>query len=412
MPEAVASGEEFQQKKYCVQSGKDELARFFHDPNWDLSLLYSVAASFLLPADCTKIQKMVDDQWNKPDTEDIGIRVQALNDPAFRITIEREVKFGHCVKISSLDQFTQVANESIYNDDPRQPLDYDDLSDRFFLKPFAPGTFHEVIGPVTIEGQKRGEKGKRALGVGKTATEGNMIQLQAKNGWNVIPNYTIKGVIPENITPMYDLKQIFIRCIENFRQGKKTMIVIDEIAQTVPHMRGTSTNTLILSQIAFLLRKVGAALTVISQRENDIPSSIHSMVESQIMKLSQTTMTFRYGESKNYLIKNVPMTTLAYDTTAIGSILIQFDLEGMHAELQEAMSKNDPDIDQFQIILDYLNADKMEITEKMLKNYAVVAAKANGKQRDIAKVISTFRPCSQSTVCRWLNEAGITTGDD
>jgi hypothetical protein len=411
-----ANGEALAQKKYAVQSGKQDLVRFFQDPHWTLSLLTTVGSSFLLPPDCLKMQSMVDEQWNKLGTDrdvddaTIGERIDAINDLAFRQMIEKTVMYGHCQKINSLDQFTQVAYETVYDDDPRQPLDFTDLSESFFMKAYAPGTFHKVIGPVTIESVKRGDKGKKALGVGKTNTEGSMMQMQARNGWEVIANYAIKDP-PEHIHLMYDLKQIFISCIENLQQGRKTMVVIDEIAQCVPKIRATGDNSLILGQIAFLLRKVGAALTVISQRQNDIPTVIDSMVESTIMKKSQTVMTFEYG-NKDYLIRNVPATTLQYDHRWISPFLIKFDIQGMHSELQEAMSKGDPNIDQFQIILDYLKADQMEINEKMLKNYAVVAYVSGAKQKKIAETISTFRSCSQSTVSRWLNDAGITTGDD
>lgn len=402
------------QKKYAVQSGKQELERFFNDPKWSKNRLYRVASSFLLRADCEKAFYLIDRQWNnaggsdEDNDADVHDRVRALNDPAFRMTFERLIYLGNVGFIESLDTTTRVMNGTIYDEDPRQPLDFTDLSPKFFLRPFAPGTFHEVIGPVTIESTKRGEKGKKALGVGKTNTEGLVMQMLAENGWDVICNYEIKNA-PKGITMCYDLKQVFMSCIQNFRAGRKTMFVIDEIAQCVPKMRATSDSSLIMGQIAFLLRKVGAAQTVISQRQNDIPTVIDSMCESTIMKKSQTVMTFQYG-NKDYLIRNVPPTTLEYNTHFISPFIIKFDIEGMHQAISEAASN--PDADQFQIMLDFLNADKMEITVQDLKRYAKVAYVSGAKQRQIAETISTFgRRYSQQTVSNWLKEMGL-TGED
>jgi hypothetical protein len=403
------------QKKYAVQSGKQELERFFNDPKWSKSRLYRVASSFLLKADCETAFDLIDRQWDCAGGDhlnsdaDVHERVQALNAPAFRMAFERLIYLGNVGFIQSLDTTTRVMNGTIYDEDPRQPLDFVDLSPRFFLRPFAPGTFHEVIGPVTIESIKRGEKGKKALGVGKTNSEGLMMEMLAKDGWDVISNYEIKNM-PPGISMCYDLKQVFIRCIQNFKAGKKTMFVIDEIAQCVPKVRATSDSSLILGQIAFLLRKVGAAMTVISQRQNDIPTVIDSMCESTIMKKSQKVMTFQYA-NKDYLIKNVPPTSLEYNTHFISPFVIKFDIEGMHQAIAEVAG--DPNADQFQIMLDFLNADQMEITVQDLKRYAKVAYISGAKQRAIAATISTFgRRYSQQTVSNWLAEMGVTTNDD
>lgn len=403
------------QKKYAVQSGKQELERFFNDPKWNKSRLYRVASSFLLRDDCEKAFNLIDKQWDNaggaktnPDA-DVYDRIKALNDPAFRMTFERFIYLGNVAFIESLDTTTRVMNGTIYDEDPRQPLDFTDLSPRFFLRPFAPGTFHEVIGPVTIESTKRGEKGKKALGVGKTNTEGLMMEMLASNGWDVICNYEIKNP-PPGISMCYDLKAVFMKCIQNFKAGKKTMFVIDEIAQCVPKMRATSDASLIMGQIAFLLRKVGAAQTVISQRQNDIPTVIDSMCESTIMKKSQTVMTFQYG-NKDYLIRNVPPTALDYNTHFISPFIIKFDIEGMHQAISEAASN--PNADQFQIMLDFLNADNVGVTLQDLKRYAKVAWMSGAKQRAIAETISTFgRRYTQQTVSNWLKEMGVTAGDD
>jgi hypothetical protein len=385
--------------KYVIQEAMAQMDAFWTDDEWTLEKLYALFRSF----------------W-KPENVEMGIETienhlkknPSLNDVEFRQVIHQLTTIQWALKSITLDPFTQAASMGIYPKMDSKALKFSHLAPDFFLEAFRrPGSFSYVTGPITIESTdaaKNGQYNGESLGVGKSNTAGLFMEMLAKNGFKVLCNYEIEN-LPDGIKIIRGLKEILVECLQNLRAGFFTVIVIDEFTQTFAKETGTASIWVTLKKFLYLLRKVGASLMVITQREQEVPKAIMQMANCHIQKLQQTVMRFRSGNDI-YYVKEIPATSLQYNTYYFSPFKMDLDIEAMHERLADAKKGEN----QTNIILEYLQEQDQFLTKRDLMTFAKVAYLGGMSHQEIADWIHDMAPGdapSRRTVGNWLKNMGL-----
>lgn len=379
--------------KFIVQEAEAQIATLMEDDEWFVSKLYHLIRTCFPPDaienEISFIRK----------NEDAG----TINLKEFRKEFERHITLQHARKLSTLDGFSQVAAMGAYSSMDAKALAFDNYSTKFYMAGFNhPGTFSYISGPVTYESVRKGEFTGSALGTGKSNTGALFMEMFVQNGWRVQTNYDIKDC-PSEIVEIHGLRDMLLGSIKNMKEGKFTWNNIDEFTQSISKEYGSAGGWIALKKIMYLLRKVGASMNVITQREMEIPYAIQEMASVHIQKKSKTLMNFRRN-NEFFVIKEVPATKLKYDTYYFSPFEIDLDVQGMHNALANAQKGDD----QFAIILEYLEEDGLKITKGDVQNFAKVGYLSGMTQTEIARWLDwTDLHPTQATVSRWLTKMGV-----
>ena len=386
----------FGEAKFIVQEAEAQLATLMEDDEWFSNKLLRVVRT-MFPSDVVPETVTVIRQHENAGT---------LNSQGFRRWFEEQITHQHARLLEVMDPFTRVAAMGAYSSMDAKALAFDNYSMKFYMAGFNhPGTFSYISGPVTYESVRKGEYTGSALGTGKTNTGGLFMEMFVQNGWRVQTNYDIKDC-PKEIVEIHGLRDMLLGSIKNMKEGHFTWNNIDEFTQSISKEYGSAGGWIALKKIMYLLRKVGASMNVITQREMEIPYAIQEMASVHIQKKSKTLMNFRRN-NEFFVIKEVPATKLNYDTYYFSPFEIDLDVQGMHNALANAQKGDD----QFAIILEYLEEDGLKITKADVMNFAKVAYLSGMTQQEIARWLDwTDLHPTQQTVSRWLSKIGV-SGD-
>jgi hypothetical protein len=379
--------------KFIVQEAEAQLATLMEDDEWFSNKLLRVVRT-MFPSDVVPETVTVIRQNEINGT---------LNSVEFRRWFEEQITHQHARMLEVMDPFTRVAAMGAYSSMDAKALAFDNYSTKFYMAGFNhPGTFSYISGPITYESVRKGEFTGSALGTGKSNTGALFMEMFVANGWRVQTNYDIKDCPPE-IKEIHGLRDMMLGSIKNMKEGKFTWNNIDEFTQSISKEYGSAGGWVALKKIMYLLRKVGASMNVITQREMEIPYAIQEMASVHIQKKNKTLMNFRRN-NEFFVIKDVPATKLKYDTYYFSPFEIDLDVQGMHNALANAQKGDD----QFAIILEYLEEDGLKITKADVQNFAKVGYLSGMTQQEIARWLdwTDIHP-NQSTVSRWLDKMGV-----
>jgi hypothetical protein len=379
--------------KFIVQEAEAQLATLMDDDEWFANKLLRVVRT-MFPSDVVPETVTIIRQHETAGT---------INSQEFRKWFEEQITHQHSRMLEMMDPFTRVAAMGAYSSMDAKALAFDNYSTKFYMAGFNhPGTFSYISGPITYESVRKGEFTGSALGTGKSNTGALFMEMFVANGWRVQTNYDIKNC-PGEIKEIHGLREMLLGSITNMKEGKFTWNNIDEFTQSISKEYGSAGGWVALKKIMYLLRKVGASMNVITQREMEIPYAIQEMASVHIQKKNKTLMNFRRN-NEFFVIKEVPATKLEYDTYYFSPFEIDLDVQGMHNALANAQKGDD----QFAIILEYLEEDGLSITKGDVQNFAKVAYLSGMTQQEIARWLDwTDLHPTQSTVSRWLDKMGV-----
>jgi hypothetical protein len=207
------------------------------------------------------------------------------------------------------------------------------------------------------------------------------------------------------VSEVLGLKAMMKASIKNMLDGKLTKVFLDGAPQFMERERAMSKANVVMKKIQYLMRKVGADMVVIAQREGEITTSIHEMAELRVQKLSKEMMIFESGVERQR-IKNVPGTSIKFETGDFETFEVDFDITAMHTMISQLPKSERTGKGQLQAILDFLDNDPHTITQQEKKVAAKVLS-LNRKMQLTQVEISELVGVTNGTIHNWQVELGL-----
>ncbi len=377
--------------RFLAQRAVWELHKLWEDNEWTREKLYNLFVSYY------------------PCPEEVGAAIEALdshlkkgkslNDEEFRLAIMKKTAICFNQTLTMLDPITRVAAMSPYPPAVAAGLDFAELSPRFYLKPFeGAGRFGYISGPRGV-----------ALGVGKTDVSLLFAEMLLSMGHCVATNIYVGDRI-KNLSETMTLKNMMLTCIKNLLDGRLTTVILDGVPQFMEKERATSKEYVNTKKVLYLLRKIGANLMVIAQREKEIPTAISDMASLYIQKKRKDLMQYRRF-SEIYTIKNVPPTSIRFETGDFETFIIDLDVDLLHDHIACLSREEREGQGQLQAILDHLQRSATAITSAEKKTTAKVLY-IQGRGFFTLKEIADLVGVQIMQVSRWLAEMGLTVDEN
>jgi hypothetical protein len=383
------AGDDGEVGAYMIQDALDEVRDFLENDEWTKAALLEFFARNFPPEWNVAAQDYLFESLEK------GIDFGA---PEFRDRMERDIWRYFAERLKTLDPFTQTGAMGFGVRKAASEIEFDDLSPAFFIKGMsAPGSFGTISGKTNT----KKKEGSKKLGVGKTASALIIGKMYADAKYAVATNIPFKGTYP-GITAVRTLKELVIHCLENMRNGKATLAILDEFSQYISKELANKKEWVDLKKLLYLFRKFGILLLVITQREIEIPNAIMEMGSVHIQKVSQTRMNFRKG-SDHFRISKVPDSPIPFATFTPGMFRVDdLQVEPFYDAIFAAEKEGRPIIEA---ALEFLNNPRALTKSERMACAKVLWVNGHGQisQNQIGSVIGE----SQRTVSNWLKGMGL-----
>jgi hypothetical protein len=372
---------------YMIQDALCEVRDFMIYDEWTVSSLLEFFARNFTPDANLAAQEYVFNQMAK------GVD---FGNADFRSKMNRDIWRYFSGKLSTMDQFTQTGAMGFGARKAGTEIEFTDLSPQFFIRGMhEPGSFGTISGKT----REKKKEGSRMLGVGKTATALVIAKMYADASYAVATNIPMKGKYP-GIIQVHSLKELITICLQNMRNGKATLAILDEFSQYISKEVANKKEWVDLKKLLYLFRKFGILLMVITQREVEIPNAIMEMGVVHIQKVTQVKMNFRRGNN-HFRIGKVPDSPIPFETMTPGMFRVDDLLvEPFYDSIFNAEKEGRPILDA---ALTWLNDPRaISKSERMAcVKVAVVHGHLTYKEAGGIAGVSDF------TVHDWLTKMGV-----